>query len=49
MNSESKLKFSESSLNFLQNSVVFLHGRGLGPLQPPVSLPVARRARRVAS
>ena len=30
-NSESKLTFSESSFNFLQNRVVF--GRGLCPLQ----------------
>ena len=41
-NSESKLIFSESSFNFLQKSLVFLaappiwvHGRGLCPLQPP--------------
>ena len=31
-NSESKITFSESSFNFLQNRVVF--GRGLRPLQP---------------
>ena len=37
-NSESKLKFSESS---------FIHGRELRPLQPPVPLPATRSYQRV--
>ena len=51
VNSESKLKFSESAFNFLQKSVVFytlyLQGRGLRHPQPPAPQPVARNAQRV--
>ena len=54
LNSESKLTFSGSSFNFLQNRIVFLqalpvwvHGWGLCPLQLVVLLPAAHRAWRV--
>ena len=46
-NSESKLKFSESSYNFLQNNCFLLaltmseHDRVIHPLQPSVTLPAA--------
>ena len=55
-NSESKLKFSESSFKFLQNSVLFctLYPReytagGSAPLQPPVPLSAARGVQRFKS
>ena len=50
----SRLRFPESSFNFLQNSVIFcaLFPRGyttgeFAPLKPPIPLPAARRAEKV--